>query len=385
MGPLIFINSAIYIIAGPAFMGQVLIVTCTLPSLIFFYLLSKHRDGRFLFTLCLVDTISYEIIAITSLLDHYLFGNQYIFMFISRLVIFPILEQFIRKYLRSYYFTIQRTVNRGWISFAIISALFFMLEVYLASIPTLVFERPKDIPPLIFVLILIPFVYYHIYIVLSQQHKLFESNHREQLLQLQAANLANSLSQTNENNERIRIERHNMRHRLQTVASMIQKEEYVGALEFLTASEKQLDETVQKRWCENPVLDAVFSSYFNQAERFGIRINAQIAFNDEIQPEISEVAIVFANALENAINACKTLEEHKRIIRVRCISHPQHMFSISNPYKGKILVDEIGRPISLNDDHGLGTKSIIAFCEKHDAYYEYKTDNNWFTLRIVLK
>ena len=41
--------------------------------------------------------------------------------------------------------------------------------------------------------------------------------------------------------------------------------------------QKRLDEHKGARWCRSPVLDAVFTSYFNQARNQGIVVEAQIS------------------------------------------------------------------------------------------------------------
>lgn len=73
-------------------MGKMYLLTCTLPSLLFFWFMSQDRKGQFFFTFCLADTVSYWIIAATNLAGFYFGGEKYIVMFIGRLVLFPLIE-----------------------------------------------------------------------------------------------------------------------------------------------------------------------------------------------------------------------------------------------------------------------------------------------------
>ena len=50
MGPLMLANFALLMWLGPVTMSTLILLTCSLPSLIFFWILAKHRDGRFFFT-----------------------------------------------------------------------------------------------------------------------------------------------------------------------------------------------------------------------------------------------------------------------------------------------------------------------------------------------
>ena len=76
MGPLILLNVVGLAIYGAELMGKVFILTCTLPSLLFFLYMSRDKKGKFFFTFCLVDTVALWIIAVTNIMDFYLGGQQ---------------------------------------------------------------------------------------------------------------------------------------------------------------------------------------------------------------------------------------------------------------------------------------------------------------------
>ena len=107
MGPLILLNMAGLFLYGAEVMGKVFILTCTLPSLLFFWFISKDKKGRFFFTFCLADTIALWIIIVTNVLDFYFGGEQYILMFIGRLVLFPLVDWWAVRHLREPYMELQ--------------------------------------------------------------------------------------------------------------------------------------------------------------------------------------------------------------------------------------------------------------------------------------
>ena len=98
----------------------------------------------------------------------------------------------------------------------------------------------------------------------------------------------------------------------------------------------------------------------------------------------TELATVIANALENAINACEHVEEDGRYIDIQVITVPHFMIQISNSFNGQIEFDEKGVPANTDEEHGFGMRSIVAFCEKNEAFYEFKVEKNRFALRIAL-
>lgn len=76
------------------------------------------------------------------------------------------------------------------------------------------------------------------------------------------------------------------------------------------------------RWCRPPVLDAVFSSYFEQAKNQGIRVEAAVSLPDTLPVDEGELAIVLANALENAIHANLELPPEQRELRCKMVGIP---------------------------------------------------------------
>ena len=60
------------------------------------------------------------------------------------------------------------------------------------------------------------------------------------------------------------------------------------------------------------------------------------------------------------------------------------MLQISNSFNGEIELDENGIPVNSESDHGFGMRSIVAFCEKNNAFYEFKIDKNRYAIRIVI-
>lgn len=182
----------------------------------------------------------------------------------------------------------------------------------------------------------------------------------------------------------IRMERHDLRHRIQAVMELVSRGEGETALDFLDTTQKRLDDQKIIRWCRPPVLDAVFASYFDQANNQGISVEAEISLPDTLPMDEGELAIVLANALENAIHANLELPLEQRKIRCKMLGTPGIMLEISNPCAGSISFDRDGLPVAQRENHGLGVQSISAFCRKNGAVCQFDQTDGWFRLRLVL-
>lgn len=228
------------------------------------------------------------------------------------------------------------------------------------------------------------FVYIAVFKSLLAQYRIQMERQSTALLTVQISALKEKVQRVKEVEEGIRIQRHDLRHQLQTVMELVSRGDRESALEFLDAAQKRLDEQKEIRWCRPPVLDAVFSSYFGQAKNHGISVEAKISLPDALPVDEGELAIVLANALENAIHANLKLPEEQRQIRCKIVGTPSVMLELSNPCTEKISFDSNGLPVAQREGHGLGVQSISAFCRKNGAVCQFDLTDGWFRLRVVL-
>lgn len=382
MVPLMVLNSVLFFLIGAEKMGKLMLLSCSLPSLIFFWFISQYRDGRFFFTFCFADTLIMEVIYITRIIDHYL-GNQCIFLVLSRLVICPLLALYMYKGMRPILHSLQKQVRRGWYAFSAISLIFYVLLSMSVSVPGSITERPEYFPGFILLLLLMPLLYMNIFTTLRHQQQLHEMTQQDNILKLQVANMTARMEEYNASDEKHRMERHDFRHKMLTVRTLLEQQQYDELQKLVSGYAESAQETPVCRYCSSPVIDAVLSSYLLRAEKHDIQIITGLSFPSQLPISETELATVFANALENALNACNKVPQEDRFIKIQVLSTPRLMIQISNSYNGKVIFDEHGIPQSRHEGHGFATRSIVAFCKKNDALYEFKATKNVFALRLV--
>lgn len=247
---------------------------------------------------------------------------------------------------------------------------------YLDSMPQRVYGYMVVVPLIL--------VYIAVFKSLYGQYKAQMERQNITLLTMQISALKEKLQKVKEVEESIRIQRHDLRHQLQAVTELVRRGDRDTALASLDAAQKRLDEHQDIRWCHPPVLDAVFSSYFHQAEKHGILVQATVSLPDALPVDEGELAIVLANALENAIQANLKLPQEQRKITCTLIGAPSIMLEITNPYAGAVAFDSSGLPIAQSEGHGLGTLSISAFCRKNGAVCQYEAKAGLFSFRMIL-
>ena len=113
MGILMFLNGVGLMLFGIDVLSKVFLFTCSIPSFILFYVMSADRKFKFLLSFCLADTICLWLMAVTTLLDFYLGGGRFVLMFISRMILYPLVEYLVWRYLRKPYMELQDAVGKG--------------------------------------------------------------------------------------------------------------------------------------------------------------------------------------------------------------------------------------------------------------------------------
>ena len=366
--------------------GKVIALFMVIPSFFFFFAISKYRDMRFVFTFCFADTVSAVVLILSIIVNYYITPETNITMFVIRMIGYPLVELLVYKKVRQMYFEVQDTIKKGWGIFSIVSIIFYILLLVLFIYPYSIVDRPKDMPAMIIICFLMPLMYVNIFQVLDNQRRLYAEQRNSELWEIQSTHMQSRIEQLTESDKQIKMMRHDLRHQLQIIDVMIQKKEYEEAKRFIEELLQQsLGTDRGSKYCKNVVLDAMFSYYFQLAEKKKIRIEHALVIPEVLPISDTQFSVVIANAMENAIRACEKLPENKRVIRIRSIDSPQIMLRIGNYYEGKIVVDNNGVPVSKEAGHGIGTRSILAFCEKHNSNVDYKIEEDYFEIRIIVR
>ena len=356
--------------------------TVTLPYILVTLWCSQYRDFRAAFSIItglFVGCIGTANEMLTELLLQHTKYCEY-YSFAVRVISFFLMFFILRRFSVTYRQMLHQ-LNRSWGILCLIPFSAFIAMLYTASNSA----NSSVIIVLIYGLMIVcSGAYYLMYLFFDRVQKENSARYEAQLSTLQVSALRNRMEAVRVAENAIRTERHDLRHRLQAVAELVSRGDKKSALEFLDAAQRRLDEQKEIRWCRPPVLDAVFSSYFDQAKNQGILVEANIALPDTLPVDEGELAIVLANALENVIHANLKVPQGQRQIRCKMVATPSVILEISNPCAGDVSFDGDGLPITRQSGHGLGVQSISAFCRKNGAVCHFDLTDDWFRLRLVL-
>lgn len=179
--------------------------------------------------------------------------------------------------------------------------------------------------------------------------------------------------------ESTREYRHDMRHHLAVIEGLIKQSDHDKALEYISGLNGSFGELDSMSCCKNPEINAVLSEYIGRAENAGCRITQNLVLPEMLPFEESDVCLVLANTIENAINACSELPEEKRYINISAVYEDGHrlLISVENPCSRSIEFDGNGLPVTgeRSDEHGIGLRSVKRIAEKYNGFMRCLLDN----------
>lgn len=382
MGLLMLLNGVGLVVFGMETLGKVFVFTCSIPSFLFFYVLSEDRKFRFLLTFCLADTTCIWLMAATELLDHYLGGGRYILLFVSRIVAFPLLEYLAYRFLRKPYLELQTAVKKGWGIFAGMTVLYYVLLVVMVNYPTHIVTRPGEIPACVLVLALMFFNYATIFYSLYWQLLLYRKQQSERIWQEQKHSLELQL----ENRQRIRKMKHDMKGHTVTLSGLLAAGKTEEAAGYLKNVQSEM-ETAEGSICGNPYINAVIGQYVRKFKELETDFTAEVLIGEEELPYM-ELCQILSNGLENACDACKELAAQERKCSLQMKYNRDYLLiRIRNRCREDLQVEKGTIPATDREgtEHGFGLPTIKEAAERLDGDMYCYTENGNFVLDVMVR
>lgn len=376
-------STAIIVLFGYTCFMRVLLLTISSPAIYLFYQLAKTPLSKAIFNSATQILLSLYVSASITLIMSKIHGSE-ITDFLMRFAAYCIIILLEYRFLRQPFLHTFNIIKTGWLVLALIPCSLMVLSVALASYPVSFTENPTGVILIYLLGAVIVIIYFSIFQYLLMQYHFQTAKQNMELLEFQVDNLKEKMSQDAEAAEQSRIDRHDIRHRFQTVASLLENEKVSEALDYITQYTGQILSENSVSYCKDVLLNATLSSYFGRAKKAGITLETHLSFPDILPVDSGEFSIVIANALENAIESCCAFPEEQRIIVCKCIHKPKLMLEISNPCGNDVVFSTDGIPLSKEKEHGIGVRSILAFCKKYDAFCSFCAENGQFILKVIL-
>lgn len=364
--------------------SRIFFVTVSLPAILLTYFLAKDSPAQAVFNYLSQIDFSLLVTVGCTILNTACRGTK-VSDILLRIAVYLLVITLEFRYIRRPFRKITNALKDSWVMLSIIPIVFFLLLLVLGVFPEHFIKSGWSQLRIFCTAIVMSVVYYVVFKSLLKSYRLMEATRERQLLHLQIAALKRQSAAIDEQERKIIIYRHDMRHYLQNIKALYENGNVENAIAFMEQITRKLDETRLTRYCEHDTLNALLITYLANAEQEGIKITAKIDLPKVLPIDEIELSMVFANAIENARNACMNIAEGRsKFITVTCLYRPQFIIEIANSYEGIIELSKDGIPVNREKGHGIGTQSILSFANKYGAIVDYAVTDTIFRLRILL-
>lgn len=372
-----------------------------------------HFAGFFTFTRCMFFTISVPAIALAYAMDCnspalsvFNYATQVMFSYILAIATLLIntavqggiisyfliltaayaLAIFLEyRYLRRPFLELTKAVQIGWGSLSLIPVFFTAMLLFVANYPIYYTKEPKRILYLGGILLLILVVYVFVYQSILRQYQFQMISHQKDILTLQVSKMETQARNMYATEEKLRILRHDIRHFANIMNTCLQNGSVDEARQVLSELETAVGKIKVRTYCQDYTINAVLTFYLELAENEGITVQTSFLAPPSGRFSSLSFSIALANALENALNACKN-ESGPCVVKLKSrMVGRQYLMELSNTCSKTILLDKDGLPVSRKgNNHGIGTRSILSFAKETNAMVNFLQEKGFFTLQIIL-
>lgn len=188
------------------------------------------------------------------------------------------------------------------------------------------------------------------------------------------------------NIEQTKAIRHDLRHQLATISTLLQQNEYEKLRNFIERYQKSLPIDKEIMICDNYAANSVMCHYIALAHEEAVNVVDMLCvLGNDSGIEDLDLCVLLGNLLENAIEGCKTLPKNERTIKMRIkMCAGELLIVVDNTFDG-ILEMENGEYLSrkrVGKQKGVGLSSIEAIVEKYDGELRCEQKNGWFMVSI---
>lgn len=178
--------------------------------------------------------------------------------------------------------------------------------------------------------------------------------------------------------------RHDMRHHFALLQGLASEGRIGEIREYLRTAQSDMDAITPMRFCENETVNLILSAFAIKAKRSGTQLTVDAKLPDRLLFSDTELCSLLSNALENAIYACeKIADSNQRIIHLRMYSKNTKLcIDIRNRYQAEPVFYQ-GLPVSKEQGHGFGAKSMVHVVEKYGGVCRFSVEDGWFIFQAT--
>lgn len=214
--------------------------------------------------------------------------------------------------------------------------------------------------------------------IISGIEKATEHEQDTRLLKQQISLQAENYNALKKNYNVQRKATHEFERHIQVLKDLLDREEYDFAKSYVRALQTNRTLRIFCINSNNPVIDVILNQKYQLAQENRITMRVQVNDLSSISYQTDELVVLLSNLLDNAIEACLKLDDHREIL-CSILKEDSVYISIRNTSNPVVIVNnEI--PTSKPDatEHGFGIPAVKYILERLNAEYTFAYNDGWF-------
>lgn len=178
--------------------------------------------------------------------------------------------------------------------------------------------------------------------------------------------------------------RHDFHNHVQVLKGYLYYQKVDEATTYLQTLDKDYIEFDKHVQSGNLLVDAILNSKLQIMKQEHIQVEVKCELPEVLSIRDTDICVLVGNALDNAIESCKKLDEEKRSIRIY-FSIFQNQLYLSVMNASEEVFEEKNKFISSKrGDHGYGLKRMESCVNKYNGYFNINQESGVFSLEIML-
>lgn len=204
------------------------------------------------------------------------------------------------------------------------------------------------------------------------------------LVEYQTEQSEKHLSEVRSIHKEMRGYKHDFHHHLQALKGQLEAGETERALAYIEQLDDQLINMDTLLKTGNVSLDAILSAKIAQAKAENITVTVKACVPDSLTVSDVELSIVIGNLLDNAIEACRTVEGDRFIRIYIAMKGNMLYFSMLNSSGEKKKKTGSLFSTHKNGLHGFGLRRAESILEEHGGWVKYNSEDGAFTSEFLV-
>jgi len=165
--------------------------------------------------------------------------------------------------------------------------------------------------------------------------------------------------------------RHDFKYYIKKMDELLQTGDIEKTKQYLTEIKKQIPESGLHYYCTDHAINALLTSYAKNCKELNIEYNVKITLPNSLSVPRYDICIILCNLLENALEACKKIENGREIDLAIKTDGQRMAIRVKNSFDGVV-------------SENANLQSVRAVAERYGGHISVEQTDSVFTIYVMV-